>query len=115
MKNLFQNILGGFLTLKPICDRNSTVWQAHVAFAALYTRFCGVLALILTLASKTSQNLTGIARLKRHFREEMCAEALIIAEAISTWATSNQRLDILETVKFTLPGLLGGRDFKSAA
>ena len=71
MKNLFENLLASFLTLKPVCDRNNSTWASHTAFAELYARFGEVLTLILALATKTSQNLTGIAQLKKQLRGEI--------------------------------------------
>ena len=112
---MFENILASFLTLKPVCDRNNSTWAGHTAFAALYARFGEVLALILALATKTSQNLTGIAQLKKQLRGEMCGAAFEIAQAVSTWATFTKNLEAQAKVNFTLPALLGGRDFESAA
>ena len=115
MKNLFENILASFLTLKPVCDRNHSTWAGHTAFAALYARFGDVLTLILALATKTSQNLTGIAQLKKQLRGEMGGAAFEIAQAVSAWATFTKNLEAQAKVNFTLPALLGGRDFESAA
>ena len=115
MKNLFENILASFLTLKPVCDRNNSTWAGHTAFAALYAHFGDVLTLILALATKTSQNLTGIAQLKKQLRGEMGGAAFEIAQAVSAWATFTKNLEAQAKVNFTLPALLGGRDFESAA
>jgi len=109
-----QNKLAMYLTVKGTCDPAQAIWSALPAFATNYTLFKGKAALIQQLAAAQAADLTGASRNKAGIQEILADSTLLVAGALTAYATVQNDQTLQARVDFTRRQFLKQRDVEMA-
>lgn len=98
-----------FLTVKAVCNRNTTTGQAIPAFAEACQELNTRVGVIQTLAASQSVVTSGLAAAKRQFRKDMAAIAATIAAAVHACASKAGDPDLAARSDVPASDMMAGR------
>jgi len=109
-----ENKLSMYLTVKTVCDRNNTTWQALQAFVDGYADFGARVTNIQNLAQSQSVDSTGLTADKDQLRKTMALATVEVALATNAYAKKVKNNDLDAKTDVSVSTYMEGRDSLAA-